>query len=69
MPSTIPNLLYGDVNKPGGEDVTQIGCVNCLIEGVHAPQEVIYYYGGYSMCMKHVQNAVQKAQNVSSVHQ
>lgn len=68
MPSTIPNRLYGAANKPE-ENSTQVGCVNCLAEGVHAPQEVVYYYGGYSMCMKHVQNAIQKAQNANSVHQ
>lgn len=63
MPSPIPSLIYGDVNKPNGS--SQLGCVNCLAEGVHAPQEIIYHYGGYSMCMKHVQNALQKAQNAA----
>jgi hypothetical protein len=68
MPSPIPNANYAidlDVNKPG--ETTQVGCVNCLLEGTHAPQEIIYYYGGYSMCMRHVQNALQKAQNPTHV--
>lgn len=61
MPSPIPNALYGDVNRPNG--ATQTGCVHCLQGGVHAPQEIIYYYGGFSLCMTHVQNALQSQQN------
>lgn len=64
MPSPIPNPLYGDVNKPNG--TTQTGCVNCLRDGVHAPQEIIYYYGGYSLCMSHVQQALTPAQNAAN---
>jgi len=68
MPSPIPNPLWGAVGKPD-EEKSHFGCVNCIAEGVHAGQEVIYFYGGYSMCMKHVQNAIQKAQNANSAHQ
>lgn len=66
MPSPIPTPVYIDlgVNKPGG--TTQTGCVHCLREGVHAPQEVIYLYGGYSLCMTHAQNALQGAQNATN---
>jgi hypothetical protein len=65
MPSPIPNPLYGAVNNPTG--TSQVACVHCLRDGVHAPQEIIYYYGGYSLCMSHVQQALTPAQNVSHV--
>jgi hypothetical protein len=65
MPSPIPSLIYGAVTKPEGGG-SQTGCVQCLSEGVHAPQEIIYNVGGYSMCMKHTQAHLQRTQtNVS----
>lgn len=52
---------YGDsvehmsVRKP--EETTQIGCVWCLKENVNSPASfnIVYYWGGTSMCARHLQ--------------
>lgn len=49
---TIPEALWGSVSQP--EMTSQTGCVYCLIEGVHAPVDIVYYWGGTSLCFQHL---------------
>lgn len=59
MASFIPELLWAAAEKPGSD--SQTGCVYCLSEGVHAPVDIVYIWGGTSMCRRHVEAAAPKA--------
>lgn len=49
---TIPEAVWGAVSKP---DVTsQTGCVWHLIDGSHEPVDIIYFWGGTSLCFQHL---------------
>lgn len=49
---TIPEASWGAAAKPGKD--SQTGCVWHLIEGSHEPIDVIYFWGGTSVCMDHL---------------
>jgi len=43
---------YEAVEDPNKK--SQTGCVYCLFTGTHAPLEVVYLWGGTSVCQKHL---------------
>jgi hypothetical protein len=49
---TIPEAVWGASSKPGL--TSQTGCVWHLIEGHHEPVDVVYFWGGTSLCAKHL---------------
>lgn len=55
MPNSLkPAEVWGGNVGKDGED-SQFGCLHCLMENISAPVDVIYMWGGTSLCRKHVQ--------------
>lgn len=50
----VPSEIWGS-HANNSDEPAKVGCVYCLMENnVSAPLDIAYYWGGTSMCRKHL---------------